>query len=57
MSRFKPVIILRLISLLIVEDETLGDILSAIKVEALISTLAPKKLKKRFRATSQHTGR
>ena len=28
-----------------VEDETLGDTLSAIKVEALISTLATKKPK------------
>ena len=45
MLRFQPVINSLIDTLSMEEDETLGDTLSTIKVEALISTLAAKKLK------------
>ena len=43
--RFQPVINSSIDTLSMVEDKTLGDTLSAINVETLISTLAAKKLK------------
>ena len=43
--RFQPVINSSIDTLSMLEHETLGDTLSAIKVEALISTVAAKNLK------------
>ena len=45
MLRFKPVINSSITTLSMLEHKTLGDTLSAINVETLISTLAVKKVK------------